>query len=115
MVNQIVKNNKRAFSYICIVVILLSLILSACGSSVNSSTNAKICAEKAVSDSLKSPSTAKFCKYTDMIATDLGGNRWKVSGYVDAQNSFGATVRTNWTVTLTLTNSGFKDYDVKFS
>ena len=50
-----------------------------------------------------------------MIAIDLGGNRWKVSGYVDAQNSFGATVRTNWTVTLTLTNSGFKDYDVKFS
>lgn len=77
-------------------------------------TDAKICAKKAVEDQLKSPSTAKFCKYTEMTATNLGGNKWKVSGYVDAQNSFGATLRNNWTVTLTLTTSGFTDATVTF-
>lgn len=78
-------------------------------------TNAKVCAVKAVEDKLKSPSTADFCSYTSMTATDLGNNKWKVSGYVDAQNSFGAVVREYWTVTLTLTSSGFKDSSVTFS
>lgn len=76
--------------------------------------NAKVCAVKAVEDSLKSPSTADFCSYNDMTATNLGGDKWKVTGYVDAQNSFEATLRENWTVTLTLTDSGFKDYTVTF-
>lgn len=76
--------------------------------------DAKVCAVKAVKDSLKSPSTADFCSYNDMTATSLGGDKWKVTGYVDAQNSFGATLRENWTVTLTLTGSGFKDYTVSF-
>lgn len=83
-------------------------------SSSSRETDAKICAKKAVEDQLKSPSTAKFCKYTEMTATNLGGNKWKVSGYVDAQNSFGATLRNNWTVTLTLTTSGFTDATVTF-
>lgn len=77
--------------------------------------DAKICAVKAVKDQLKSPSTAEFCKYTEMTATNLGGDRWKITGWVDAQNSFGATIRENWTVTLTLTGSGFKDASVTFN
>ena len=83
-------------------------------SNSDEATDAKICAAKAVKDQLKSPSTADFCKYTEMTATNLGGNKWKITGWVDAQNSFGATVRENWTVTLTLTGSGFKDYTVTF-
>ena len=78
------------------------------------STDAKVCAKKVVEDNLRSPSTAKFCKYTEMTASNLGGNKWKITGYVDAQNSFGATVRENWTVTLTLTTSGFTDATVSF-
>lgn len=80
--------------------------------SSDSETDAKVCAVKAVKDSLKSPSTAEFCKYTEMTATNLGGNKWEITGWVDAQNSFGATIRDNWTVTLTLTSSGFKDATV---
>lgn len=106
---------KRLVSVVMVVLILCAFFLSACGSSYKSATDAKICAEKAVTDSLKSPSTAKFCKYTEMTATNLGGDRWKVTGYVDAQNSFGAVIRTNWTVTLTLTGKGFTDYQVDFS
>ena len=78
-------------------------------------TQAKICAEKAVKDNLKSPSTANFCKYSEMNTMSLGNNRWKITGYVEAENSFGATVRENWVVTLTLTESGFTDYSVEFS
>lgn len=107
---------KRLVSVVMVVLILCAFFLSACGSSSNkSATDAKICAEKAVTDSLKSPSTAKFCKYTEMTATNLGGDKWKVTGYVDAQNSFGAVMRTYWTVTLTLTGKGFTDYSVDFS
>lgn len=77
-------------------------------------TEAKICAKKVVEDHLKAPSTAKFCKYYEMNATNLGENKWKITGYVDAQNSFGATLRENWTVTLTLTTSGFTNATVNF-
>lgn len=84
-------------------------------SSSDDATDAKVCAKKVVEDNLKAPSTAKFCSFTEMEAKDLGGKRWEVSGYVDAQNSFGATVRQYWTVTLTLTETGFKDYSIDFS
>ena len=83
-------------------------------SSSSKETDAKICAVKAVKDSLKAPSTAEFCSYTEMEATNLGGNEWKITGYVDAENSFGAMLREYWTVTLTLTDSGFTDYNVEF-
>lgn len=76
--------------------------------------NAKMCAEKAVEDTLKAPSTAEFCSYSEMEAKHLGNNQWIVSGYVDAQNSFGAFIRKDWSVTLTLTSSGFTDYSVEF-
>lgn len=46
-----------------------------------------------VKDRLKSPSTAKFPMSTGQ---DVGNNSFEVSSYVDAQNSFGATIRQNW-------------------
>lgn len=88
--------------------------ISGSNKSNDSETDAKICAKKAVEDRLKAPSTADFCSYSEMDATYLGDDRWKITGYVDAENSFGAMVRQNWTVTLTLTASGFTDYDVTF-
>ncbi len=77
-------------------------------------TTAKICAEKAVRDALKSPATAKFCSYSEMTAKNVGGNDWVVTGYVDAENSFGAMLRENWTVKLTLTQTGFTNFTVDF-
>lgn len=85
------------------------------GNDYNTSTNAKVCARKAVEDSLKAPSTASFCSYTEMNATNLGGDKWMVTGYVDAQNSFGAMVRQYWSVTLILTKTGFKLVSVSSS
>ena len=104
---------------VIILAVIAVFLYKACSGSTtsnyNTETNAKICAEKAVEDRLKAPSTAKFCSYSQMTATNLGGDKWRVSGYVDAQNSFGASLRQYWTVTLTLTKTGFKDYYVTFS
>jgi hypothetical protein len=50
-------------------------------------------AEPYITRLLKSPSTADFCRGT---ATDLGESKWKVSSCVDSQNSYGATLRSNW-------------------
>lgn len=57
-----------------------------------------------VEGKLKSPSTAKFCSVTN-ASIERDGNTWTIIGYVDAQNSFGATLRNNFTVKITFTSS----------
>ena len=86
--------------------------ISGSSSSKSPERDAKICAKMAVEDQLKAPSTADFCSTSEMDAQYLGDDRWKITGYVDAENSFGTKLRQNWTVTLTLTASGFTDYSV---
>jgi len=49
---------------------------------------------------LKAPSTADFSTYNwspNTGAKKLTDNTWLSAGYVDAQNSFGAKIRENWT------------------
>lgn len=65
--------------------------------------DAVVVAEKAVKNKLKSPSTAEFCSHKEYSIT-CSRNTWTVSGYVDAQNSFGATLRNNFTVKFTFEN-----------
>jgi len=50
-------------------------------------------AEPYILRSLKSPSTADFCRGT---ATGIVENKYRVSSCVDSQNSYGATLRSNW-------------------
>lgn len=64
--------------------------------------DAVVVAENIVESKLKSPSTAKFCKHKEYSIT-CSEDTWTVSGYVDAQNSFGATLRNNFTVKFTFT------------
>lgn len=55
-----------------------------------------------IKQQLKSPSTAKFEGLFDFIAVQSADHKdWMISGHVDAQNAFGATLRTNWTCTVT--------------
>lgn len=52
---------------------------------------------------LKSSSSAKFpnpLNNRELIGVDLGEGRFKVSAYVDAKNSFGATTRSRYTCIL---------------
>ena len=67
------------------------------------------CATAIVKSVLKSPSTAKFCWITDATITHLGNGEYKVTGWVEAQNSFGATLRQNFVVVYTATENGYKN------
>ena len=49
-----------------------------------------------VKERLKSPSTADFPHVWNVYFADMGNRTWKVAAYVDAQNSFGATIRTRF-------------------
>ena len=65
----------------------------------NSKYDAIAAAEKYVKNNLKSPTSARF---SGESAT-LSGSSWTVTGTVDAQNSFGATIRNSFRVTITFT------------
>ncbi len=58
-------------------------------------------AQALVEKQLKAPSTAKHpWGSSNYQITDLGDYRYRVSSYVDSQNSFGAMLRTNYTVVI---------------
>ncbi|MEQ9374126.1 MAG: hypothetical protein RIG68_03055 [Imperialibacter sp.] len=58
---------------------------------------AKVVAETQVKELLKAPSTAKFSGVKDTKIEAIAGGGYKVSGYVDSQNSFGAMLRSKYT------------------
>lgn len=58
---------------------------------------ARFACEEFVSDQLKSPRTAEFTRPT---VTGAGVDTWDVVGSVDAENSFGATVRIDYSCTV---------------
>lgn len=94
---------------------ITAVLLTGCGDSEEDlKIQAWVCAEDIVEQNLKSPSSADFCSYTDADILNLGDNEYKISGWVDAQNGFGATIRTDFTVTLELTENGYKNGDVVF-
>jgi hypothetical protein len=101
---------KKSRIIIVLILIVVMIFFTSCGS--DPETDAKICAEKAVLDRLRAPSTAEFPNYDEFRVKSLGDDRYQISGHVEAQNAFGGTVRTGWIVKLTLTNSGFKDEEV---
>jgi hypothetical protein len=47
---------------------------------------------------LKAPATAKFASKNESNISKLGDNLYEVTSYVDAQNSFGALIRTSFTI-----------------
>lgn len=60
-----------------------------------------------VKDKLKSPKSATFPTYSEDFITDKG-DTIIVSAYVDAENSFGASIRTRYKATVKL-NHGVPD------
>ncbi|GAA1913099.1 hypothetical protein J2S63_003223 [Marmoricola bigeumensis] len=55
-----------------------------------------------VEDQLKSPSTADF---GDVEVS--GSGPWTVTGYVDAENGFGANIRADWTCDVRLDSDDY--------
>lgn len=64
---------------------------------------AKAFAEVYVKRQLKSPSTAKFPSNVDSYTYKREGNEWAVAGWVDATNSYGATIRVTWVSSFAIT------------
>ncbi len=59
-----------------------------------------------VKDELKSPKSAKFPMYNkSFVEYDEATNTATVRSYVDAENSFGATVRTQYVAIITLSGN----------
>lgn len=59
-------------------------------------------AQQFVKENLKSPSTADFggvfsdYQDPDKVVTALGGDKFRVRAWVDAQNAFGGTIRNHF-------------------
>lgn len=75
----------------------------------HSDDDAFYCATLIVESYLKAPSTAKFCKQSDATVTHLGNGEYMVTGWVDAENSYGAMIRSDFVVTYTATEKGYKN------
>lgn len=83
-----------------VVCVMLPGSTTSSGSSGPTETQAFIICKTFVENGLKSPKSADFPLF-DHDVTKLGGSSFSVSSYVDAQNSFGATIRTNFTCRVT--------------
>lgn len=102
-------NTNKANRVGCIIVLIIIafaafLTIRSCCTQVldpNSDNAVMVDAQIAIKENLKSPSTAKFTSKLDEVTIkDLGNNTYVVSSWVDSQNSFGATIRSDWSVTI---------------
>ena len=120
------KPNTKTKSIISIVVtlvifaIIVGVAFTCCGGgcggsevkeSGHSIIEAWTAAQIEVERNLKSPSTAKYPWDAKEYVTKINDNDFKVRSYVDSENSFGATIRTNFSCTVEFT--GEDTYIVK--
>ena len=120
------ERNKTMKKALVASITVLSLLLSGCGSSSDSGsttgttsksksktvvdeTEARLSCEDLIKNQLKSPSTASFAPRNEWTFTEVSGG-YRASGWVDAQNDFGATVRNSFTCTVTEGPSDGKVY-----
>lgn len=62
--------------------------------------------ERKIEDQLAAPNTAKFSGITSTEFTKTDdGSSWRIAGHVDAQNSFGVELRSDYTCTVTPSSS----------
>jgi len=76
-------------------------------------SDARVYAKEFILDRLRAPSTAKFPWGSEFTVTN-SGKIWVVKSYVDAQNGFGAMIRTHFTVKMEhLGGSGWRLLDLQ--
>lgn len=92
-----------------IVILTLWIVFSNCGGGGPSAEHDPIMAcvmsQTFAKDRLKAPATAKFASYQESQVTDKGNGEYLVSSHVDAENSFGAKVRTKYICRLKYTGN----------
>ncbi len=70
------------------------------------STDAYEMAKIFVLNTLKAPATAQFAPFNKRDIKTTPGLKWSISGYVDAQNGFGALIRSWFKVDMTYKGNG---------
>lgn len=60
--------------------------------------------EETIPKYLNCPSTMEMGLFRDCTIKDVGFDIWKGEGYFDAENLYGATVRSKWNITCTIKN-----------
>lgn len=112
------KNNVTIANYIIAVFLILIIafglwswlgkIFDTSGTSTspdNSKIEAYVMSQDFMKDYLTNPSTAKFPSYSKVNVIQTN-NRYKVEGYVESQNSFGTTIKTNYNMILEKSEDG---------
>ena len=98
--------DKKNFRVGCLAVLLIFVAVVAWvalgdHSSEPSGLEAYVASQNFVKQKLKAPATAKFPVYDKSMVVTNDNKRFKVESYVDAQNSFGASVRTKYVCIVT--------------
>lgn len=91
---------QRGIAFVALAVLILAQVACGGGSaSQNDRFNACVMARSYMTQRLKSPATAQFqsCSSAN-IAKESDGVTWLIVSQVDSQNSFGATVRTTFSM-----------------
>lgn len=68
-----------------------------------------------IKDELKTPSTAKFAGVGESNIQKLDKETYRITSFVDAQNNFGATLRTNYVIVMKKNGSGWGVEKLEFS
>lgn len=103
-------NEKRKLgcSLLVIIFVILPIIATRFGHSAvvaaktADRSDACFMSQKFVTQNLKAPTTAQFPDWTEEnCITSQAGNHWTVTSFVDAQNGFGALIRSDYTARMT--------------
>ena len=98
---------KITISFLCFIAVIMISCLARSGEIGTSpsppkkqynDSNILSMAQLYVKKYLKSPTTAKFKRYSSNDVKKIGPNHFQVKSYVDAQNSFGAMIRTYFSI-----------------
>ena len=111
------KNNSAIYiiaAIICIIGFIGIIEIFNSPSSKDYKKEAYVLAQHVVEQQLKAPKTAKFPWYNDSYIK-VSSDKYTVSAYVDAENSFGANVRTYFTVTMTRNGDDWENINVAFN
>jgi len=88
------------------------LSLAACGGEHEPDDyDAYAACENWVEEQLRAPSTADFSGHGDSTITEAGSG-YDIRGYVDAENGFGAQIRTDWSCSVQLDGNSWRLLDL---
>lgn len=101
------------FALIVVTIAALAISPGTPNKTTNTEDSIKYRSRALVQAQLKAPSTAKFCS-ENIRKFDFGGaDAYEIQGCVDAQNSFGAMIRNNYTIVLLKSGGELSLIDMK--